>query len=521
MLNGEEYILNGVNIVKQNAIEDNNSELEIAENIVLSVFSEFLNEQKTEELTDNCFKILQQQYEILLLNDVSCDRHKLAINKCEFFLKNFKKTYYVECNGFFKNLFIKNGYDVVSGGILFYGDYETLSNMISICEKYLDDSQNAVISEDEELEYVKKCIIIGYDDFINEMGITEMTEKHINNLKTYINLLKKDEKYKKTVEIGEDLLEEISELKIKVKWVKDENHYANKVSYKTFTTDDEYIAKYENEIYNFLNDGYLKFVGEPFATYKNGKKLRQKASFLKIAFNNDEWVAIAVYSDYIGGNKCVGICKNPYNDYLGKLGGSAVRCIIREDISNYKQFYWAEVSGKIVKIFEENDGIKIPSDYAQIILNKPYISIIDEFVYERPIGQDGVFYKKQLFGFNNEKTFNKIYSERKEYIDECIERIKRSRGLIEGVLKMNIEIDELNEWNFHMDVIEFFISEWNKGFCEYPKETVIYLQTSVDYLDKLFLSGTVPQEYGNDMKKLIDGGKKMLNSLSFLEIYQF
>lgn len=84
----EEYILNGINIVKKYAKEDGDSDIEIAENIILSVFSEFVNEQKVKELTVKCKNILQTQYNTLLLCNEKTERIKLAIEESDRFLKN-------------------------------------------------------------------------------------------------------------------------------------------------------------------------------------------------------------------------------------------------------------------------------------------------------------------------------------------------------------------------------------------------------------------------------------------------
>ena len=279
-----------------------------------------------------------------------------------------------------------------------------------------------------------------------------------------------------------------------------------------------YINKVKNEIYNFLNVAYLKTTNKKFLTYNNGQEIYEHVSLIKIDFSGDEWAAIALYTNYRGGYKCIGIAKNYLDFSLSEVGGIAVRHIIREDIGNYEKFYWAEVSGKLVRIFEENDGIRIPSIYAERMLATT-VWIIDEYWYERIIRD--TLQRKQIFGFNTQKTFNKIYTERKQYIDDCIERIKRSRGLSEGVLQMNVGINDLNEWGFHMDVVELFIEEWNNEYHEYPSESITYLQTSVDYLGKLLIGGRLPQENGFDIKTAFETGKKVLVSISPLEINQY
>lgn len=293
------------------------------------------------------------------------------------------------------------------------------------------------------------------------------------------------------------------------------NDIIYKYYYKNTCEWETYIGKAKNDIYEFLNVAYLKSTGTKFLTYDSGQEIYDRVSLIKIAFNNNDWVAIALYTNYRGGNKCIGIAKNYFDPSLSNLGSIAVRHIIREDIGNYEKFYWAEVSGKLVQIFEENDGIKIPSIYAERMLATS-IQIIDDYWYERIIKD--TIQQKIIFGFNTLKTFKKIYIDRKEYIDDCIERIKRSRGLNEGALKMDIGINELNEWGFHMDVVRFFIKEWNNGYHEYPLESITHLQTSVDYLNKILISGRLPKDYGPDIKETLENGRELLKLITTFEI---
>ena len=84
----EKYVLNGIDIVKRYGEEDGDTEAEIAENIILSVFTEFVHEQKVKELTIKCKNILQTQHDILISSNKKNERTKLAIDESEKILKN-------------------------------------------------------------------------------------------------------------------------------------------------------------------------------------------------------------------------------------------------------------------------------------------------------------------------------------------------------------------------------------------------------------------------------------------------
>ena len=84
----EQTILKSIDIVRRYGEEDGDTEKEIAENIILSVFVEFVNEQKVRELTINCKNILQIQHDILVTSNDESERMKMALEESERMLKN-------------------------------------------------------------------------------------------------------------------------------------------------------------------------------------------------------------------------------------------------------------------------------------------------------------------------------------------------------------------------------------------------------------------------------------------------
>lgn len=265
-----------------------------------------------------------------------------------------------------------------------------------------------------------------------------------------------------------------------------------------------------DRIWEFLQIGY----NGNFKGCDKPKKLKTNASLIKIAYNCDDWVALSVYNSYMGGNKCVGICRTRVNG-LEELGRQGVEMIIRQDINNYDKFFWCECSDKIEEYYRNNKGINIPSAYAQTFLPKAIITIIDEFHYSRPLGEDRKEATKTIFGFNTPETFNKIYSEMKEYIDDCITRIKNGR-ITEDALKLGFS--ELTRWRAWILIIDVFVDLWRKGYHEFPKESINELLITLD--EMVNAAKDVPMMMKNEFNEAINNGTYILNNSTELEIHE-
>lgn len=113
----------------------------------------------------------------------------------------------------------------------------------------------------------------------------------------------------------------------------------------------------------------------------------------------------------------------------------AVHNIIKTNIGDFRYLYWTECSGVVEKLYEKYNGIKIPNNYVSNILLKT-ITIYDYgFHYEREI--KGEMQRKEMYGFNDIDTFNKVLSEREEYINNCINSIDKLNlqiNIVEGYI---------------------------------------------------------------------------------------
>ena len=91
-----------------------------------------------------------------------------------------------------------------------------------------------------------------------------------------------------------------------------------------------YIRPNRKEIWNFLNDGYIRAGIGNFMGFDNGKSLYKNANHIRIAFSDDDWVAISVYTGYRVGYKCAGITATT-DEGKRKIGVAAVHDIIKID----------------------------------------------------------------------------------------------------------------------------------------------------------------------------------------------
>lgn len=158
------------------------------------------------------------------------------------------------------------------------------------------------------------------------------------------------------------------------------------------------------------------------------------------------------------------IVKNAINKVLNEVTDNqsnkefkikeAVKSIIKSDINNFENYFWTECSGVIEILYSKYNGIKIPNVYASTILNAPVF--IDEndndgFQYFREI--KGTRQKKVIFGFNNKEIFEKVKSEREEYINNSINWII-SHQIDESREKLSF--DKYGVVRTSINVINFF-----------------------------------------------------------------
>ena len=183
--------------------------------------------------------------------------------------------------------------------------------------------------------------------------------------------------------------------------------------------DEAYINQHADEIMKFMDDGYNAANLGNFEGCANSVSLKKNAIVVKIAFSeNNEWIAISLYTGYQFGKKCIGITATT-NPSLRSLGVEAVRAIIQEDASHPLDFYWCECSDAVAHLFEEYGGIKIRNEFVKEYINQEIVPdswLHDGYYYTRKL-RNGKEVTKVIFGFNRKETFDKVYAKYKAEID--------------------------------------------------------------------------------------------------------
>lgn len=154
----------------------------------------------------------------------------------------------------------------------------------------------------------------------------------------------------------------------------------------------ESLKPYLNEVWAILQNSYVDIGG--FLTYKNEKELLSKASLVTLHFLGNNVDVCAVYTAYLGGQKLVGCgTKNKTSDEKDML-----KKIIKDDIDDYSQWHWAEVSPPLEYWFKKLGGTMIPNIYTSGLLNKKIEFGNDGYHYIRAIGKDQVQVEKVIYG---------------------------------------------------------------------------------------------------------------------------
>lgn len=231
--------------------------------------------------------------------------------------------------------------------------------------------------------------------------------------------------------------------------------------------DKEYIANNIDYIQTILDEAYAQLGG-----YKgciNKKHLLKNSALVKIAYFNNAFIAISVYTNYLKGYKCIGLAsvQGPLHDY----GKNAVIEIIKEDIKNWNGWFWAEVSDKIKYYYSKFDGIAVPAEYRNLFL-KPTLETnqIDEYTYEKTVFDadgDEIKLKKSIYGFNCIETF-----------EEIVNNIKH-KALHESSISYWENDNILNK---AMDNLVYFADSYEYNYTDWPLEDFDLIKLNMKYV---------------------------------------
>lgn len=291
----------------------------------------------------------------------------------------------------------------------------------------------------------------------------------------------------------------------------------NVIEIKEYTPFDakwNYIKDNILSLWDFLNNGYKKAGYEKFCGCDNHRSLLRNANLVKIGFYNNEWVAVSVYTGYRDGFKNVGITATT-NDKLRDYGVRAVRTIIKNDIGNFDNFFWSECSGAIEYLYEKYNGIKIPNEYVENILQKSVTIESDGFHYSRLI--QGDLQRKIMYGFNNKETFDKILSEREQYINNCINNILANR-IDESTETPSF--GKLSQIDCAIAIVNFFVDErWENECYELPETSLNILKKQVEFLKKEIENNSIHENKLNMAQLAIENGINILETTNIMTIH--
>ena len=193
----------------------------------------------------------------------------------------------------------------------------------------------------------------------------------------------------------------------------------------------------------------------------------------------------------------------------------AVHKIIKTDIGNFRDFYWTECSGSIERLYEKYNGIKIPNNYVSTILLKPVTIDEDGFHYERNI--KGEIQRKVLYGFNDIDTFNKVLSEREEYINNCINSILSHR--IDETIE-NPSFGKLSKLDCAIAIINFFVDErWENECYELPLNCIDKLKLQINIVKDCINNHSVSDDKITKAKLALENGIHILDTSCVMNVY--
>ena len=292
--------------------------------------------------------------------------------------------------------------------------------------------------------------------------------------------------------------------------------YVVKIYNRNNEEDLAYIKANKAKIKKFMDAGYEDAGLGKFNSCYNKDSVANNTILLKVAETMDgQILAMSIYTSYLTGFKCVGITKLVTSDtLLNQLAKDAIKYIIKEDISHFRDFYWTECSGVIEHWWSKYSGdmLRIPVTYLPVIFgpkvfNSDKFKLIenDDYHYKRVLtDKDGEEYivKKCLFGFPNVDVLNEFINGENIDLDEFIKKIEKNVVLehmfdgipsdvrnarkvisyITGTIEENCIYEITEHWmevfNERVELIRNFLKERGGRLSEIKRED---LYDAIDY----------------------------------------
>ena len=175
----------------------------------------------------------------------------------------------------------------------------------------------------------------------------------------------------------------------------------------------EQIIGYAETVLEMCDRAYQPIGG--FLSLSSKDDFKRRVSQLKLVWTRladgtPKLGACAIYRNVRDGIKAIG--------YAGNKGivpeyRECTQMIIRDDVSAFNGWYWAEASDAIAHYFEKNGGIMMPNVYVPTILDRriPDEDLLEDgFSYVTTVGgfRQPTRVQKRLYGFPNKDFYDKI-----------------------------------------------------------------------------------------------------------------
>ena len=290
--------------------------------------------------------------------------------------------------------------------------------------------------------------------------------------------------------------------------------------------DKAYIGLHKNEIWDFLNNGYIAAGLDKFIGCFNANSVKKNTVMYRVAQRKDDYMplAMSVYTEHMGGFKCVGITRKFSDDrQVTELARIAVKHIIKMDISQFREYVWIECDGAIKHYWEKYGGIKIPNSYLPCIFKEKIMQTVslidgDEYDYNRVIGtgEDAKTVRKCIFGFNNPETLEKYIRDYDTSVDELMERIRNEQAVKESFQNeySNVVVSQefLRSYVIDMNELQSFtLTEHELSLIRKSYDTVRHYYDSYGHM--------LDNRSSNFMKMIVENISDLLSSYTLLKPY--
>ena len=278
-----------------------------------------------------------------------------------------------------------------------------------------------------------------------------------------------------------------------------------------------YIRPNAEKILNFMKNGYLEAGKGDFLGIPRAESVYRSCSMVRIAFCGKEWVAIALYSSYQGGFKSVGVTATT-NHLYREIGKQAVNAIIKKNVADYKLFFWTVCSDVIEHLYERNNGISIPSEFAELYVPDYYKGVIDEYHFKYQNSKMEEPLSKAIFGFNSEETFNAVYSKYTKHIDDSIKTVEKNQQILYESI-----VDDTPTYQLILQAnkLTILVDLELEGVHELPVEKLVEFKSYIDKMEDLFKDVSLKPERIAHYKSMLEVAKYSYDMMQPMVLHKF